>query len=168
MDVSWVGILWIPVIDLLNWLFHCLFWSEVSHSLILIKYRYKTSFQVQALYQDIQGSYKSRELSRLTYCSVWQFTSEAWPLQFSRFPHGIEYLTSIQWALKLVLLWRPPQVFALGESIGTLGMIPMSIAHTWPVSSLSCSDVSFLFGTSVLMVLFCPVLHARLCQSHEL
>ena len=96
------------------------FWSEVSHSLILIKYRYKTSFQFQARYQDIQGSYKSRELSRLTYCSVWQFTSEAWPAQFSRLPHGIKYLTSIQWALESILLWHPPQVFALGESIGTL------------------------------------------------
>ncbi len=95
------------------------FWSEVSHSLILIKYRYKTSFQFQARYQDIQGSH-SREPSRLTYCSVWQFTSEAWPAQFSRLPHGIKYLTSIQWALESILLWHPPQVFALGESIGTL------------------------------------------------
>jgi hypothetical protein len=30
-------------------------------------------------------------------------------------------------------------------------MIPMSITHTWLVLSLSCSDGSFLFGTSVLV-----------------
>ena len=113
----------------------------------------------------------SRELSRLTYCSVWRFTREAWPAQFSHFPLGIKYLTSFQWALESILLWRPPQVFALGESIGTpyldSRVIPKSIAHTWSLS-LSCSDVSFLSGTSVLMDLFCLVLHARLCQSHVL
>ncbi len=48
------------------------------------------------------------------------------------------------------------------------GMIPKSIAHTWLALSLSCSDVSFLFGTSVLVDLFHLVLNGRLCQSHEL
>ena len=48
------------------------------------------------------------------------------------------------------------------------GMIPKPIAHTWLVLSISCSDVSFLFGTSVLVDFFHRVLHARICQSHEL
>ncbi len=145
---------------------HSLFWSEVSHLSILLKYWYNTSFQLQAHYQ---GSYKSRELLRLTYCSVWQFTSEAWPAQFSHFPHGIKYLTSIWWALESILLWPLPQVLAWGESVGTLsGRWDDFYVHP----SYLVGIEPFMFWRFSLVWYLCArefiVLHARLCQSHEL
>ena len=42
--------------------------GPTSHSLILIKYRYKTSFQFQARYQDIQGSYIKTLTIDLLFC----------------------------------------------------------------------------------------------------
>ena len=124
-DASWVGILlWIYAIDLLNWLFQSLFWSEVSHSchgLIpghhsSFKYRYK-SFWV--CFQQIQGSY-SGELSRLTYCSVRNFTSDAWLAQFTCFSPGIDVpvFYSMNFWVNSTLV--SALASALRKSIGTL------------------------------------------------
>ena len=63
-----------------------------DHSIqsMLVTYRFKIFIGTSsALSWYIQGSCYSRELSLLTYSSVWQFTSKAWPAQFSHYPQGI-------------------------------------------------------------------------------
>ncbi len=65
------------------------------------KYQYKS---FQACFQQIRGSY-SRKLSRLTYCSVRNFTSDAWPAQFSCFPLGINVHDFYSSAFESILFW---------------------------------------------------------------
>ena len=145
------------------------FWSEVSLSSILIKYRYKTSSQFQARYHDIQGSYheSSHDWPTLLFDDSQekpgQHNSLAFPMASSTWLLFNELSSPFYSGIRLGCLpWESPL-----EHYSDSGMIPKSITHTWSLS-LSCSDISFLFGTSVLVDLFCLVLHARLCHSHEL
>ncbi len=160
--LSWYT--WISRINLLNWLCQSLFRSEVSHSChgpipgqhFSFKYQYKSFKCAFNKFKD-----PIQDISRLTYFSVWQITSEAWPAQFSCFPMASTYLTYILWALSWfysgVRLRCPPWESPLEHYLGC-GMSPKSIAHTWLVLSLLCSNVSFWFATSVFVdsfALFC-------------
>ncbi len=87
--------IWISTIKLLNLLCQSLFGSEVSHSChgpipgqhSSYKYRYKSFKCAFNKFKD-----PIQDISRLTYCSVRNFTSDAWPAQFTCFPLGIDAL----------------------------------------------------------------------------
>ncbi len=173
-DASWVGILWISTINLLNWLCQSLFRSKVSHSCrgpipgqhTSFKYWYKSfKFAFKKIKDPIQ------ELSRLTYFSVWQLQVK--PSQHNSLAspwHGCtwiifyELLSQFYSGVRL----RCPPWESPSEHYLDGGLSPKSITHTWLVLSLLCSNVSSWFGTSVFVDSFCLALHTRLCHSHEL
>ncbi len=65
-----------------------------SHSSVLSTYS-------KNLFQDIL---------RLNYCSVRNFTSDAWPAQFTCFPLGIDVPDFCSMGFEPILLWHPPGI----------------------------------------------------------
>ncbi len=144
--------------------------SCISIQSILTKYWYKTFPISSALSRYSRILLIKRALKiDLFFCLT--IMSEAWPAQFSCF-----LMASLYWLIFYELssqfysgvrLRCPPWESPLEHYLDS-GMIPKSIAHTWLVLSLSCSNVSFWFGTSVFVDSFCLALHTRFYNSHEL
>jgi hypothetical protein len=103
--------------------------------------------------------------------SVWLFTSEVGQHNSLASPwHQCTWLIFYELLSQFysgICLKCPPWESPLEHYLDG-GMSPNSITHTWLVSSLLCSNVSFWFGTSVFVDSFCLVLHTRLCHYHEL
>ncbi len=123
---------------------------------ILIEYWYSTSFQSFARFQDIQGSYSSRELSRL-------------PVQHNSLASPCHKCT---WLLFYELLSQFYSGNASGVRLGRVHWNTISplliLGQYWAFRVLIFFLVWYRYSTPVLVDLLHLVLHARLCQSHEL
>ncbi len=131
------------------------------------KYRYKS---FKCAFNEFNGPIQ--ESSQDWSIVLFYFTSDAWPAQLTHFSLGINVPDFCSMSFEPIysgVCLVSASAYTLGESIETqFGWWDEPITHTWFLLSFPCSNVSFWFGTFMLMDSFYLVLQARLCHSHEL